>query len=395
MVEEDYREILRTTALDDGSFARMTLSKKLSDDGLPWVKVVVRPVLVKGRRAVQFSYFDPKRDVTKNYRGDEAAARLDEVLTMPFGHISLSSADGDISVRIGRKGQVQVSRGRAARANVKPDLSHDRAKARSFQTGARDEFLARIGVTNDLGEVRPAMQAKFRQINEFVRIAEQALPKGLPRGAAIRIVDCGCGSAHLTFAAFHHLRHVLGLNASVVGIDVNSELIARSSELAESLAWDGLEFTATRIADYAPDEPPVVVLSLHACDTATDEALARGVEWGSRVILAAPCCQHELNDQIKADVFRPVLRHGVLKERLADILTDAFRALLLRAAGYRTSVIEFVTPDATSKNLLIRAVKGADSGRAAALREYEMLRDYWGASPSLERLISRPGRLSS
>ncbi len=172
----------------------------------------------------------------------------------------------------------------------------------------------------------------------------------------LQILDAGCGSAYLTFAA---ARHVEG--ARVVGVDSNAELIAKCSALASKLGAR-VEFRASAIADFAPETPPDVVLSLHACDTATDEALARGALWQSRVILAAPCCQHELHHALASDAFAPVLRHGLLRERLADILTDAFRALALRVMGYRVTVCEFVTPEHTSKNLMLRAVRAREPG---------------------------------
>jgi len=164
--------------------------------------------------------------------------------------------------------------------------------------------------------------------------------------------------------------------------------VGKCAELRDSLGWPGLEFRTSSIAEFTPREPPDVVLSLHACDTATDEAIAQGIIWGSRVILAAPCCQHELHSQLRAPLFRPVLRHGILRERLADILTDTFRALALRIMGYRTSVIQFVSPEHTSKNLMIRAVKGLKAGHAPSVREYTSLKEYWGVEPSIERLLA-------
>jgi SAM-dependent methyltransferase len=257
--------------------------------------------------------------------------------------------------------------------------------------GSADPFLVAIGVMDREGRVRPRMRRKFRQINEFLRMVVDV---GIPEranGAPLEIVDCGCGNAYLTFALYHYLNHVLDQPARLVGIDVNDELIARRTRQAQELGWDDLKFAARQIVDYRPDRRPDIVVALHACDTATDEALAQAVRWHSRRILAAPCCHHHLQQQLareRAPVpLGPIFDHGVLKERFGDILTDLFRALLLQVVGYRTEVIQFVSPEHTSKNLMLRAAwSGASDGRPA--QEYRHLRDEFGLVPRLEELLS-------
>jgi SAM-dependent methyltransferase len=376
---EDYKTTIRNAVMDECAFLKLTLGGALQSDS-PWVKVVIRPVEIKGRRKVQFSYFDGLKDITKNYSGDEVTTRLDEVLAIPFTRIHLHSTAGDINIKITKKGTPVITR---AEPSLKmPDLTHDHVKDQPLP--ANDPFLQSIGIANERGEIRPGMQAKFRQVNQFLRIIQQTVPKIEP---PIRIVDCGCGSAYLTFAAYHYLKDVLGLQVEVLGIDVSEELVGKCSALRDSLGWKDIGFQVARIADFEPETPPNVVLSLHACDTATDEAIAKGILWGSEVILAAPCCQHELHDQLHMAEWRPVLRHGILKERLADILTDAFRASVLRIMGYRTSVVEFVSPDATSKNLMIRAEKGLKPGDTRHVSEYKRLKKLLNVSPCIERLI--------
>lgn len=384
---QDYKALLKTAVADEGSFIKLTFSKKARYDETPWVRVVVRPVIVKGKRRVQFSYFDSRQDITKNYPPAEVGTRLDDVLEVQFTQIDLQSTAGDIHVRIDRKGRTVVTRDRPSSAREAPDLSHDRAKARALPAQQADTFLQAIGVADATGKVRPGMQGKFRQINEFLRILEQVLPAPLPHDRPLRIVDCGCGSAYLTFAAFHYLTAKRSVDAQIVGIDVNEELVAKNQAPAESLGWQGIEFRVSRIADFEPGESPDIVLSLHACDTATDEAIARGIQWKARVILAAPCCQHELHNKLDNSSFRPVLRHGILRERLADILTDTFRALVLRVMGYRTDVIEFVDPQHTAKNLMIRAVAGLKPGDKSLVREYGDLKAFWGVTPVIEEVI--------
>jgi SAM-dependent methyltransferase len=384
---EDYRATVKAAVMDEGSFIRMTLSRKVRRDETPWVKIVVRPVEVKARRRMQFSFFDPSRDITKNYPPEELDSRLDEVLAIPFGDIHIQSTRGDIRVRVDRKGVGDVSRSKPSLAEAAPDFSHDRVKGRLLPAEASDPFLREIGIADGRGNVRAAMQGKFRQISEFLRTIEQTVPKIAEESRPMRMVDCGCGNAYLTFAAYHYLADKLGLTVELTGVDTNAELVERNRSLVEKLGWPGIEFRVSRIAEFEPEEPPDVVLSLHACDTATDEAIAKGILWESRVILAAPCCQHELHDQLKSALWQPVLRHGILKERLADIVTDALRALVLRIVGYRTDVIQFVDPEHTAKNLLIRAEKGLKPGDTATIRQYRALKESWGVTPAIEAML--------
>jgi hypothetical protein len=202
-------------------------------------------------------------------------------------------------------------------------------------------------------------------------------------------VDCGCGNAYLTFAAFHYLRHVRGLAVGAVGVDRNADLIRNCLNLRDRLRWPELDFRVGDIAGFQPERPPDMVVSLHACDTATDEAIARGVLWGSRAILAAPCCQHELHHAIRHADFQAMLRHGLLRERLADVLTDSLRAAALRASGYVARVFEFVSPEHTTKNLMIAAEKvdRPPADLAAAAREYLALRRFWNVTPFIEKAL--------
>jgi SAM-dependent methyltransferase len=302
-----------------------------------------------------------------------------------------------VHVRITKRGKTLITRGKPSASPAAASLSHDRSKRYPLAADRPDPFLQAIGIMGETGRVRASMQGKFHQINEFLRLMWEVFDQGRRAEAArrsgdrpshpIHIVDCGCGNAYLTFAAYHYLNHLQGIAASVTGVDVRPEAIAHCRQLAQSLGWQGLDFHLSRIADFTPDAPPDIVVSLHACDTATDEAIAQGIIWGSRVILAAPCCQHELQEQLRAAVMRPVLRHGILKERTADILTDALRALALRIMGYRTEVVEFVSPEHTSKNLMIRATRESKPGDRALVREYQELKAFWGVKPAIETLL--------
>ena len=383
----DYKEIVEKAVLDEKAFLRLTFSKKLAEDTTAWTKISLRPVLVKGKRKIQFSYFDSKKDITKNFSDDELRERLHEVISIPFGHIHLQSKSGDTHIKITRKGKVLISKGKPSHREQTPTLSHDRVKRHPLALNTPDVFLQAIGIMNGEGKVLSSRQGKYRQINEFLRIIEQTVAKNDLAQGPIRMVDCGCGNAYLTFAAYHYLNNVCNTPTHLVGIDINEEIIAKGTRLRDSLGWNEIEFHVSSISDFKPAEEPEIVLSLHACDTATDEAIAQGILWGSSAILAAPCCQHELHHQLKEPSFRPLLRHGILRERLADLTTDAFRALVLSIMGYRTGVIEFVSPEHTSKNLMIQAEKGTKPGNDTYIQEYKALKEFWKVSPVIEELL--------
>ena len=205
------------------------------------------------------------------------------MLEQPFAHLDLQSAAGDLHIRITRKGKVLLTRAKPSRGPAQPSLAHNRPKGYPLPLDEPDEFLAKLGIMTAAGKVRASMQGKFRQINEFLRIIDQVIPPGAEPPGPVRLVDCGCGNAYLTFAAFHYLAHVRKLPVAADGVDLREDLIANGRALRDSLGWSGMEFHASSIADFTPAAPPDLVVSLHACDTATDEAIARGIQWGSRL----------------------------------------------------------------------------------------------------------------
>ena len=383
--QADYRGAVRTALADEG-FLRLTLSNAPSQPPPPATKIVLRPVAVKGERLIQFA-FAGETHTTRNLPLADAVRELDALIGHPFRQVHAQTASHDLLVRITRKGAVLMKRTKPSLAGTATALGHDRTKSYPLPIDAPDPFLQAIGVMDENGRVQPGRHAKFRQINEFIRVIEQVLPALAPHPQPLRILDCGCGSAYLTFAAFYYLQHKRNIPSSVTGIDRREDVIAKCLQQRDALQWPEMSFIVSSIADFQPPDPPNLVLSLHACDTATDEALALGVRCGSAAILAAPCCQHELHDQIRNPVFQPVLRHGILRERQADILTDAFRALLLRIAGYRTSIVEFVSPEHTAKNLMIRAESGLPPGDPQLLGEYRRLKEFWNVTPAMEPML--------
>ena len=386
MNEQNYQTELIERVFDAPTFVRLTLSGVVRDPNVPWKRIVVRPVQIKGERWTQISYFDQRKDTTKNFRDAEAAAQVREVVALPFGSITLETTAERVQIQRSKKGKIFINRAQPDRI-APPTLTHNRVKDLPLPSNTPDPFLEKIGIMSVDGVVKPSMQRKFTQINEFLRALDGTGELEKFDHTPLRILDCGCGSAYLTFATYHYLNNIRTIPATLVGIDGNPELVAKCRTHSGELGYDAMHFEQTRIEAWQPAQQPDIVLSLHACDTATDDALALAIQHDVRLILSVPCCHQYLNSKIEADVMRPILRHGIMRQRTADILTDSFRALILRILGYRTEIIEFVTLEQTSKNLMIRAVHGVDVGERSLVEEYVKLKAFWQVTPYLELLL--------
>ncbi len=390
-MDEDYRALLLGAILDD-SFVEAAFQGAQRGTPPPWPRVTIRPVLLRGERHWQFTYFDGRQDTSKNYGSAEAEARLAELLALPFKSVTATTTAETVRVQFSKKGRPILHREARQGAPIALDLAHDRAKPNILAEEQPPDFLRAIGVATADGRVRADQRRKFNQINEFLRLMDESGAVDDLRADPIRVIDLGCGSAALTFAVYHYLNTIKGRPATVIGVDAKAHLMERHNDTAARLGWPGMHFEAARIEEYEAADAPDVVLALHACDTATDEALARAVGWGSRLIFSAPCCHHHLQAQLAAaetpEPFRPVARHGILRERLGDLLTDALRAHILRLLGYRAEVLEFVAVEHTPKNLMIRAVHTGAAAPAALVAEYQALKSYWGVTPYLEELLA-------
>jgi SAM-dependent methyltransferase len=358
--------------LDEG-LSRAVLSKPRRES--PYSKVTVRPVLVDEELRYQFEYRQGERATHANLLPLEAETELGGLIRRDFRQALLQTPAHDYQVLDGEKVLRRPPTAKPA------GLSHDRLKPRLLEEGKPVPFLVELGVMTPAGKVRAQRYDKFRQVNRFLELVDHVLPR-----RALRIVDFGSGKSYLTFALYHLLAVERGLEVDVVGLDLKEDVIERCRSLADRLGYDRLRFEVGDIALFE-GEPADVVVSLHACDTATDAALARAVRWRAEVILAVPCCQHELYGQVRAGGLAPLLSHGILRERFAAIATDAARAELLQAVGYDAQVIEFVDLEHTAKNLLIRAVRKGDTGSAAALGRYRTFKERLGIDPALERAL--------
>lgn len=354
---------------------------------LPWVQVTVRPVLLRDERRLQVITSDGRQDTTTNHTPGEAGAVIDELLTLAFKSIVVDLADRVVRVQFSKKGRPIVHQEERPSA-IPLSLTHDRPKDLLLVEDRPTPFLRELGIMTADGHVRADQRRKFRQINEFLRLLDESGAIVPPAGRPLHVVDLGCGNAALTFATFYYLNELKQMPATMTGVDVKDHLIAKHLATSSRLGWDGLAFEVGEINGYSPATPPDIVLALHACDTATDDALAQGVRWCSKLILSAPCCHHHLQAQLTdAETplpFDAVLRHGILRERLGDVLTDAFRAQILQMLGYRTDVIEFVPVEHTPKNLMIRAVYDPARARPeTAAQTYRAMQDYWPVKPYL------------
>ena len=390
-MEVDYKQLVRAKILARESLIRAVFTGQQKGSDQSWVKVVVRPVEIKGQIHLQFSYFDEKKDITKNYL-EEAEAKVNELLALPFRNIFIESAAGNLQVNVSKKGKALVNETKPSKETT--DLAHDRQKNKILTAENAAPFLKAIGIMTEDGRIRADMQRKFKQINEFLRLVDETGSLPAQSGQPIHVVDFGCGSGHLTFAMYFYLREILQLDAHVTGVDIKRELIDQLQTKSEALGWSRLKFQTGYIADYESDVRPEVVLALHACDTATDDALAKGIGWGSKLIICAPCCQHELQEQMARtelpDPLAPIFQHGIFFERMGDILTDTFRANILRIMGYRTDITEFIPIEHTGKNLMIRSVKTSPIGEARWVQEYRDLKSFWQLTPYLEKILGEP-----
>jgi SAM-dependent methyltransferase len=378
---------------------------------LVWRRAELRPVDLKAGRRLQVVTYDERQAHTANYdpAGAEAIAVVDGLLAQGFGNWHVETLDEVVQVRITKKGDAQVHRSpRVEAPDPSAGAAHDRVKPRLLDPAHPDvaAFLTAVGVADRDGRIKPSRQDKYRQVEQFVRLLDAAIEDAVTAGALRpataeapwRVVDLGCGNAYLTLGAYVWLARVRDLPVRVHGVDVRESFRDRNTELAERLGWsDALTFEAASIADAADPEGMAsgtaydVVLALHACDTATDDALARAVRWGAAVVLAAPCCHHDLQTQVSVSSapspYAVLARHGLLRERFVDVLTDGIRAAVLRLLGYRVDTVEFVSDTHTPRNLMIRAVRTGAPPARSDVADYDRLVAEWGLRPALaERL---------
>ncbi len=362
-------------------------------------KIKIRPLLLKGNLCFQASEYIGVKIYHINYSKEELLLKLSDWFEGLFHQAEINTQSGKATLLISKKGKVTIQNkiGKSA-AGISNDqyrgkvpenlLLHNKKKNYILEEGTALPFLIDLGVMTKEGLVVKSKSDKFRQINRFLEYIEDILPY-LEKGRELTILDFGCGKSYLTFAMYYYLKILKGYQVNIIGLDLKKDVIAHCNTLTEKYGYDKLHFMEGDIASYSGSNTIDMVVTLHACDTATDHALYKAVAWDARVILSVPCCQHELNRQIKNDILKPVLKHGIIKERMSALITDALRAEILETQGYRVQLLEFIDIEHTPKNILIRAVKKDKQGKGDRLdnEELESCMNFLGVSPCLKELL--------
>jgi SAM-dependent methyltransferase len=396
---------MRAVLLDPDVLVRAVASGRHKGEVPRWRRVELRYVDLKAGRRLQVTSYDDTQAHTANHEpGPEARDAVDALLDEPFGNWHVETTTETHQLRVTKKLEAMVHTSARAEQVAGDDAprEHDRKKPRLLPED--HPVLAAVGISDDQGRIKPSRQAKYRQVEELLRSLAPAIDDGLASGRLrtptpqepLRVVDLGCGNAYLTFAAHAYLNDVRGLPSHLVGVDVKAQSRQHGTAVAEQL---GITATATFVqgdigtatVDGVLPGPPDVVLALHACDTATDDALARAVHWDASLVLAAPCCHHDVAAQLRRaptpTPYSSLTRHGILRERFADTLTDALRASILRQVGYRVDVIEFVESRHTPRNTLLRAVRTGGTPPEQSRAELDELTATWGVHPKLAELL--------
>ena len=320
-------------------------------------KIKIRPVLVKGRVEFQETSYVGTKVFHENFPREKVIERVLTELTESFKQGEMENKEFRATVLVSKKGKITVKAKKNAGEKKEINLSHNRVKHYILEEGTVVPFLVELGVQSKDGKIIKSKYDKFKQINRYLEFIRDVLPI-LPKDRTVNIIDFGCGKSYLTFAMYYYLKVLNGFDIRVIGLDLKDDVIEKCNRLSEKFGYsDALKFIRGDISTFEGDYQPDMVVTLHACDTATDYALEKAVKWGARVILSVPCCQHEINKQIECKELESVLKYGLIKERMSALITDAVRANLLEEQGYDTQILEFIDMEHTPKNLLIRAVK--------------------------------------
>jgi len=387
------REVIRAALLDqDGLVRALASGRRRGQDQPPYLRIELRYVDLKGQRHLQITEYDERQAHTRNVGGSDVEKAVGELVDLPYGTWHVETTTETLRLRYTKKGKELLHRQEDSREQ---ETSHDRAKQRLLDPAA--PFLIELGISDHHGRVKPSRQVKYKQIEEFCKLLAPALDEAvaagrIATGRPLQVVDLGCGNAYLTLAAYHLLT-AAGYDVRMSGIDHNPAARKRNTRVVEALGWqDHLTFVDATIESAELDVRPDVVLALHACDTATDDALARAVGWEAPLVLAAPCCHHDIQKQLKSVTppapYALMTRYGIVRERFADVLTDSLRAAVLRQVGYRVEVVQFVDSQHTPRNLLLRAARTGAKPTADLQDEYRAMVDEWQVTPRLAELLS-------
>lgn len=395
-MDEQLKTLLQDT-IDSGLYQIILSNPRRKDEIF---KIKIKPVMIKGKLLFQETAYEGTKVFHKNYECYEMQEHIIAVLMKDFRQCEISHRTCRATVLVSKKGKVNINCKKIREQTESTgrerslQLMHNRVKNYILEEGTAVPFLVDLGVQTKEGKIIRAHYDKYKQINRFLEFIEDILPT-LSKEKTVRVIDFGCGKSYLTFAMYYYLHDLKGYDVDITGLDLKEDVIDHCNSLSRKYGYEKLRFRQGDIAEYDEVRAVDMVVTLHACDTATDYALAKAVLWNARVILSVPCCQHEVNKQIHNEELDSVLQYGIIKERMSALITDAIRANLLEASGYRTDILEFIDMEHTPKNLLIRAVKRghADEKRKQAYRrKVKETTEFLGIETTLQRLLSLPGQ---
>lgn len=391
---ERLREIIETSIDKDEKIIAAIASNPRDKEKIS--KIKIRPLLVKEELVYQAESFIGPKAYHQNLKPQELVDYLMIHMEQDFKQLELDMETQKVTVLVSKKGKATITRKQKTQAvKLEQDtLAHNRTKQYVLPADTLVPFLVDLGVQTAEGKIVRTKYDKFRQINRYLEFVRDILPS-LPKDRTLTIIDFGCGKSYLTFALYYYLKIVQRYDIRVIGLDLKKDVIEHCNALSKKYGYDGLTFQVGDISSFEGVEEVDMVVTLHACDTATDYALEKAVKWNAKVIFSVPCCQHEVNKQIQCEELQSVLKYGLLKERISALITDAVRANLLEQQGYDTQVLEFIDMEHTPKNILIRAVKregmkykpGAISQKTAPAQQLEQLESLLHIEPTLQKLL--------
>jgi len=347
-------------------------------------KISFKLVDIKGQIQLQLEYHYDKKVKHENLSFNEGIREILSLSDLYFKQIVVFTIEADYQIFTKKKGEAKILKQKATKSMI--DFSHNRKKNYVIEEGEKVPFLVKLGVMNEDGKVLKKKYDKFKQINRFLEMVSDIVPN-LDTHRRLNIIDFGSGKSYLTFALYHYLVNILGRDVNIIGLDLKEDVIDLCNKLSEELNFDkNLKFIIGDIKGFQGLDKVDMVVTLHACDTATDDAIVKAVSWDADVILSVPCCQHELLNKIHNPVMRPMEKHGIIKERLSALITDSVRVNILEILGYSTQILEFIDMEHTPKNLLIRAIKRKDKS-PEDINEYMDFKKFWGIEPYIETAL--------
>lgn len=362
--------------------------------GGDFIKIKVRPVMIRDSLYFQVSRYTDKQVFHENMTAEDALETLSGWILHDFRQAQIRMQDEMVTVLVSKKGKATIKSKKAACVETQ-NLEHNRKKQYIIEEGTAVPFMIDLGVMTESGKIIRTRYDKYRQINRFLEFIEDILPE-LPTDRTVHIIDFGCGKSYLTFAMYYYLKVLKHYDIRITGLDLKQKVIEDCQALADRYGYDGLQFLCGDIADYNGTDEVDMVVTLHACDTATDYALYKAVKWHASVILSVPCCQHELNRKMQCETLSGAFQYGLIKERTAALMTDAMRGQLLEMKGSKTQLLEFIDMEHTPKNILIRGVKSRGllpkAARKQQMENYQKCRDFFGAELTLEKLFKEMER---